>query len=171
MEPLSGSGAHWRQHSARTSEHHRLVSPNSINIRKQGSFTERDTRAGCPTAAAVLERARRDYQSARETTLRKRQRFIFDHCRVERRSGRNGRRLRRRPELSRSSTGQPGRGTPLLRRPHPTGGASTERTLAVGTTGRRSLLGRQRPLHDRFATHGILRSSYGQRSWHRLQLC
>ena len=38
---------------------------------------------GCPKAAAVLERARRDYQSARETTLRKRQRLIFDQRRVE----------------------------------------------------------------------------------------
>ena len=67
-EPLSDTGAHWRLHSARSFEHHRLVSPNSMNIRKQGSCPERDTRAGSPTAVAVLERARRDHQFTRETT-------------------------------------------------------------------------------------------------------
>ena len=82
-EPLPDSGAHWWQHSARFFEHHRLVSPNSINIRKHGSSAERDTHAGPPTAVAVLEHARRDHQFARETTLRGRQRLVFDQRRVE----------------------------------------------------------------------------------------
>ena len=39
--------------------------------------------AGSPTTVAVLERARRDHQFTRETTLRRRQRLIFDQRRVE----------------------------------------------------------------------------------------
>ena len=82
-QPLSYSGTHWRLHSACSSEHHRLVSPYSITLREQGSSAERDTRAGSPTAVAVLERERRDHQFARETTPRRRQRLIFDQRRVE----------------------------------------------------------------------------------------
>ena len=77
------TGAHWRLHAARSSEHRRLVSPHSITLREQASSAERDTRAGSPTAVAVLERARRDHQFARETTLRRWQRDIFDQRRVE----------------------------------------------------------------------------------------
>ena len=82
-QPLSYSGAHWHLHSARSSEHHRLVTPHSITLREQGSSAERYTRAGSPTAVTVLERARRDHQFTRETTLRRRHRLIFDRRRVE----------------------------------------------------------------------------------------
>ena len=83
VEPLSDSGAHWRRPSAHSSEHHRLVSPNSFNICTQGLSPERDSHAGSPTAVAVLERTRRDHKFARGTTLRRRQRLNFDQRRVE----------------------------------------------------------------------------------------
>ena len=105
-----------------------------MNIRKQGSSAERDTRGGSPTAGAVLERARRDYESARETTLRRRQCLMFDQRRVEeaKRAEREAAAAKTIAEWVVDRTAR-ARDSVVAATPPP--GVITERTLAVGTTG------------------------------------
>ena len=118
---------------------------------------------GSPTAVAVLERARRDHKFARETTVRRRQRLIFDQRRVEE-AERAERvvaaamiRAKRVVDRSARARDSVAAATP------PPPGASTA-PLAVGTTGGRSLLGQQRLAHDLLGSSNF-RPSCGQRSW------
>ena len=54
-----------------------------MDIRRLGTSPTRDTRTDSPSAAVLLERARRQHTVARETTHRRRQRLNFDQRRVE----------------------------------------------------------------------------------------
>ena len=94
-EAISDVGARWHPHSAPSSEHQRVVSPQSMAIRTQGSSPELDTRTDSPTAAALLDCARRHDTFVRETTHRRRQPLNSTCTEWRKRSVRNGRRRRR----------------------------------------------------------------------------
>ena len=80
---MSDLGAHWHRQSASSPEHQRLAPPQSLDIRRQGSSPARNTRTDSPSAAVLLERARRQHTVAQETTHRRRERLNFDLRRVE----------------------------------------------------------------------------------------
>ena len=125
---------------------------------------------GSPTAVAALERARRDHHFARETrsggdnALFSISAAWGEAERTEREAAAamtSNERIVDRSTRARDSVDA---ATP------PPPGASTARTLAVGTTGGRSLLGRQRLVHDLLGSCRIFRPSCGQRSWTRPRL-
>ena len=106
------------------------------------------TRTGSPTAVAVLERARPDHQFARDTRSGGDNAFFSistewgEAERTERgatAATTSAERVVNRSARARDSFDA---ATP------PPPGASTARTLAVGTTGGRTLLGRQLLVHD-----------------------
>ena len=146
--------AHPRQHSSRSVEHHRRVSPSSAARLRQGSYRSRDARDGYVDVAAEAERTRRAIGEAQATTLRRKGRLLELHRRIaaseseEREAAKAAAKAQLALDrvIGTATVGASAGPTPSKRR---------QCQLAVATYRGRSLLGRQCPVHGFFATRKI----------------